>query len=536
MFNRLSILTKMQLNNMKNKTQVKTKSSKLVSVLLEILAIAFITLVLYYFLNTIKSYYLFPIDQNLLLFVLFITQYIGILTTTFGLSKSLYESRDNAIIFSLPARSNEIYISRLTIYYLSELHKSLFFIIPFFVAFGVVMKLELVFFMWTAIFAFLLPLITVLIAAVLSLPLMIYKRLSKRFPIIKLIVVLGLAGLVMWILYSITKRIPRPLNILAFYDIFAKKLALFIANTNEYSLFYKNIINIFFDIKLSHNFVMIISLIVALMVVVLINTLTYYAIVSNSIDQSARRKKKVYKNKVTKNTFWTFTKKEFKLQFRNSNEIIGHILFLIALPFVLFLVNEVLAAISTNILGNNIVVALDIFIALLMLTSSNTMSASAITSEGSEFGLIKTAPSDTSKMCWSKIFVNFIFSLVSIVATMIILSLITDIETIHLWLMFVIIFCVNSAHILWSFQLDLLKPRLNDYAATGNLNNNPNVKTSILIGLILAVLFAVLTLILLINGNPGNIARLMLMAIALLLAKLYLFVLNLKVYFSHIEF
>ena len=536
MFSRLKTLTSMQLNNMKNKTQVKSKSSRLVSVLLEILAIAFITFVLYYFLNTIKSYYLFPINQNLLLFVLFITQYIGILTTTFGLSKSLYESRDNSIIFSLPAKSSEIYLSRLTIYYFSELHKGLYFVFPFFVAFGLSLKLDLIFFVWTAIFAFVLPLITVLIAAIFSLPLMLYKRLSKRFPIIRLIVVLTIAGLVMWALYSITKKIPRPLNILAFYDVFSKRFALFIANAEKYSLFYRNIVNIFFDVKLLYNFAMIISLIIGLLLVVLVNTVTYYSIVSNSIDQSVRMKKKTYTNKVTKNTFWTFTKKEFKLQLRNSNEMINHILFLVALPFVLFLVNEILSAISTNILGNNIVVTLNIFIALLMLTSSNTMSASAITSEGSEFGLIKTAPSDTSKMCWAKIFVNFAFSLVSIVATMITLSLITEIKTIYLWLMFVIIFCVNSAHILWSFQLDLLKPRLNDYAATGNLNNNPNVKKSVLIGLLLAVLFAVLTLILLINGNPTNVARLMLIAIALLLAKLYLFVLNLKVYFSHIEF
>ncbi len=535
MFNRLSILTKMQLNNMKNKTQVKSKGSKLVSVLLEILAVAFITLVLNYFLNTIKSFHLFEIDFNLLLFVLFITQYIGILTTTFGLAKSLYESNDNSIIFSLPARSWEIYLSRLAIFYRSELHKGLYFVIPFFVAFGLSLKLQMVFFIWTALFAFLLPLITVLISAILSLPLMIYKRLSKRFPIIKLIVVLTLAGLIMWILYTITTHIPKPLNILAIYDKFSESLNNFIATADGYSLFYLNIVKIFFNQEVLKNVGIILGIILVLGLLVAANTFAYYGIVSNNIDQTNKGRRKTA-NKVTKNTFWAFTKKELKLQFRNSDQMINHVLFLVAMPFVLFLVNEILAAISTNILGDNIVVTLDIFIALLMLTSSNTMSASAITSEGSEFGLIKTAPSDTSKMCWSKIFINFAFSLVSIVATMITLSLITEIKSLHLWLMFVIIFCVNSAHILWSFQLDLLNPKLNEYAASGNLNNNKNMKTSILIGLILAVLFSVLTLILLINGSPANITKLMLVAIAFLLAKLYLFVLNLKVYFSHIEF
>lgn len=534
MINRLKTLILMQINNKSAKKQAKTKTSELVRWLLVALCILAITLIIYVVLIQIKKLSLLTIDKNLLLFILFITQVVSIIATTSGLLKSLYSSKDNTIIFSMPAKPGEIFVSRLLVYYLTELYHSLFFTIPFFIAFGIYLHLASWFYVLVLVMIAILPLFSVLIGTVLSLPLMYFKKLAKRFPVIKVITALAIAGLVMWLLYYITSIIPRPLKILAIYDVFINTLNSFIMSVNNYSLFYFNIIELFFGANIGINLLILFGMLAGLTLITTLITLLYFNIVSSSFEHSINTKHKS-KNAVTKNTFFAFLKKELRLNFRNVEQLISHLIFLISMPFTLFLLNEIFEAITTSRLGNNIIMAVNVFVALLMLTSSNTYSASAITSEGSEFSLIKTAPSNTSRMCWAKILINFCFSLIAIVATTIMLAFITEINSTHLFVFFATLLCVNSAHILWAFQMDLLNPKLNDYAATGNLNDNKNVKNATLVGLLLSVLFAVLTLILLWNGSTINIVKLMLILIVFILAKLYLFILNLKVYFSHIQ-
>ena len=63
------------------------------------------------------------------------------------------------------------------------------------------------------------------------------------------------------------------------------------------------------------------------------------------------------------------------------------------------------------------------------------------------------------------------------------------------WLLFLLVILINISHILWSFQIDLLNPQLNQYATLGTLNNSPNVSKSIGIGFSLSLIFGIVALI-----------------------------------------
>lgn len=533
MLERIKVLTLMQLKNRKNK-KVKSKTNTSISIIVQVAVCALVTVGLYFLLNYIRQLALIPIDENFFLFMLFITQAISVLTCIFGLTNVLYMSKDNSVIFSLPAKPVEIFISKLTVFYLTEFKKNLFFLLPFFLAFGIVLKLNFVFYIFVVFMIFLLPFLPVFIGAIFSFPLMYIKKFIKIFPIVKILLTLVIAGLVIWLLVYITNIIPRPLNLLVIYDKFFQFLQNVILSVNAYSTIYEVIANMMLGTSVGINILIFLATLVVLAGLTILIGCLYFKIASQNFEHAIVIKKKTHM-KPSKSTFFAFLKKEFILNMRNTETFISHILYVISLPVLLYVVNEVISAININLNGVAIAVAVNIFIGLLFLSSTNTISASAITSEGSEFGLIKTAPSDTSKICYAKFTVNFLISFVGIVATMIVLAVTSNFSSLSLIAMFFTFIFTNTAHMFWSLQIDLLHPRLVEYASSGNLRDNKNIGTCILIGLVISLIVAVIAYFCFKGSNIINILKLPLIAGLFFAIRLYLFQVNLNVYFNKIQ-
>ena len=177
------------------------------------------------------------------------------------------------------------------------------------------------------------------------------------------------------------------------------------------------------------------------------------------------------------------------------------------------------------------------FVCLLLLTASNTHTAAAISSEGSEFGLLKTAPSDTKKVAWAKMIMNFVISTLLIAGSMAMLGYFEYITGYYLVETGITLVLVNSGHILWSFQLDLRNPQLAEYSEKRDGAENKNKSTSVLWGLIMAVFFTVVTaFFMFIDGSATNPwIRIIGIAAGFFALRLFLFINNLHVYFREIE-
>ena len=117
MIERIKTLTAMQLKNRKNR-KAKTKTSTSISIIIQVAVCILITVALYLILNYLNELGILPIDTNFFLFLLFITQAISIIACVFGLANILYMEKDNTVIFSLPARPAEIFISKLLVFYI----------------------------------------------------------------------------------------------------------------------------------------------------------------------------------------------------------------------------------------------------------------------------------------------------------------------------------------------------------------------------------------------------------------------------------
>lgn len=533
MVERIKTLTAMQLKNRKNR-KAKTKSGTSISIIVQVALCILIIVALYFVLNYVKGLAILPIDENFFIFLLFITQAISVIACVFGLTNVLYMEKDNTVIFSLPARPAEIFISKLTVFYITEFKRNLFFLVPFFIAFGIVLNLGVGFYISIIFMTFLLPFIPVLIGAIVSLPLMYIKKLLKKVPILNVILALIIAGLVIWLLVYITSIIPRPLRLVAIYDKFFEFLKNFIISVNAYSTIFEVIANVMLGNNLWINLLIFIASLAVLSLLTVGIAFLYFKIASQNFEHAFKPKKN-QNNKPSKNTFFTFVKKELILNLRNTQVFISHLLYVISLPVLLYVINEVISAIDINLNGIAIAFAVNLLIGLLFLTATNTMCASAITSEGSEFGLIKTAPSDTSKICYAKFSVNFMLSLIGIISSVIVLAFTSKFDGLTIFILFITFLFANTAHMFWALQNDVLHPHLTEFASSGNIRDNKNIGTCVLIGLVIAIIVAVIGYFCFQGMNVINMLKLPLIAGLFFALRVYLFQINLKTYFNKIQ-
>ena len=254
----------------------------------------------------------------------------------------------------------------------------------------------------------------------------------------------------------------------------------------------------------------------------------------NSID-----KKHSSKNVVHKSTFFTFMRKELLLSIRNMNDFSSNYLFLFVMPFVLVLMTSIFVRINRNPLGYSMTYAFCGLIALIMLSSSNTASATAISSEGTEFALLKTAPGKTSNIVWAKVLINGILSFVSLLISFILLSFFLGDKVVlaQLWLVFIFVVLIDIGLILWSIQLDILNPSMKEYATTQNRGDIKNFSTSIVIGIVASVIFSAVMIVLFWVSKSLLLNAAILVGLGLIFVggRIYLLINYLNAYFHEIE-
>ena len=138
----LSTLVKMQLKekmDMSYLRSVKGIIFKLVWLLIEFAAITAVIAVVFNYVKLLGLFSLvkdIPVSVISIIFAVMLA--LSIVTDTVGLMKSLYFSKDNTVLLTFPATPSLIFLSKLVTYYVFELRKSFMFMVPMFIAYGIV--------------------------------------------------------------------------------------------------------------------------------------------------------------------------------------------------------------------------------------------------------------------------------------------------------------------------------------------------------------------------------------------------------------
>ncbi|MFA5560670.1 MAG: hypothetical protein WC964_02730 [Acholeplasmataceae bacterium] len=536
MIERIKILTLLQLSN---KTKRYSKGSKRIYAFIatRVLIVALLSIVMSLVLYFIKNILYIPTNEYFVIALLILTQGLNIVVAITGLSSELFHSKDNQILFSYPVKSDEVYLSKMIVYYIHEVIRNIYLIIPILVAFGYNNKLSFLYYLNIIPVIFILPLLSVGIASLISIPVSFARNFLKQHPIITFLLVIAFVLGLFYLTYSVVSGIQTPIRIVQLYNRFIISLTMTLYKIASVGTIYTVIGKFLFNIQYFVNLLIIVAtLVVVLGLNYLVAKPIYFKSMSSSYENTVR-KKQVKKIVETNSLFFTFFNKEFTIARRTPNELINNYALLLTLPFFMYVLNYIYMGINRSTLGNQFVLIFNIMITLIIVTASNTASASAITTEGYEFILIKTAPYNSSKMAWAKITFNVIFTFIVIGLSFFLFSRVLPVfPRKDIWLLFGFVNIVNFGHIISSFQIDLLNPKLSDYATQGSLTHNDNISKSLSNGLGLSLFFGVLALVLFVFMR--DIAWVILIALAgvILMYRLIMFQSYLNAYFVDIEY
>src|SRR5690554_6688755 len=135
MLERLKILVALQLKN-KSKRFDRMSKRLYAEIAVQAVILVVVSVIMTIAVHVIKNIFFIPVNAYFAIFILVLTQGISIVASLLGLTTDLYHSKDNQILFPLPVKNDEIFISKMIVYYIYELIKNLFIIVPILIALG----------------------------------------------------------------------------------------------------------------------------------------------------------------------------------------------------------------------------------------------------------------------------------------------------------------------------------------------------------------------------------------------------------------
>ena len=484
------------------------------------------------------------IPSNVLVLVFTVMLGLSTVFTTAGLVKSLYLSRDNLVLLTFPATPAIVFLSKLLVYYVYELKKNFFFLIPFFCAYGIAQGYAAYFYPWVIIWFAFIAAVPVLLAALLSMPaLYIYQTLQK-VPVVKYtLITITFAGLILFAYYLIS-LIPENINFLetwsssTFWEIKG-----FLESFQQVVLPLTWLTTLLIgktDLTGHHQFTsatlpvsagLIGSIILLTVLCFELSQPLFYKMASTPFEYTKNMKAKARPNKKAQ-PFLSAIKKEWMVALRDGTVTSLVTQLIVVMPLAIALLNSLYEAMNTKFIGLQMTVCFNLLIVLLFMLSANIRISSAYSKDGFSAYLNKVQPSTYGSLLFAKLTVNLVMGLFGVALTTFTYGVFGAIGITELILFAVTVYALYVAHLFWSGEMDIMNPQYTQYATFSEQSNNPNENKSSVLAFALSFLIA--GGMLLLSFEDASIVWYKVAAVAVVIAavKIYTYFLKIKVYYK----
>ncbi len=548
----LYILVMMQLKEQMNFKRLKGENAKLFSILLSavgsLVKFVLVTGLCIAFLLVSKLLGLFsfqgrPIPDTVISLIFSVMLALSVVSCTVGLTKSMYYARDNAVLLTLPCPSLQVYLSKLIIFFIFEIKRNLSFLVPMFIAYFITHGYGAGAYVWMLFCMLWISLFTVAIGALLSIPAMWIANFCRQHKWIQMTGLVATVAAASTALFFGISLIPENIDLVAAWSTIYWQIQDFLgAYAKNFSFLYDftrmllgeiNHLDIFFPIgRTAVRFLVLAGVTLATLGAgLLIVRPLFYKMASTPFEylkKPVAPKKNRARGKVRSSIFTNFL-----ITVKNTNTIFANVGILISIPMLIFLLNKIFLAMKTREMGDNMIVAFNILIMLLIALNSNCAISSLYSRDGQSSYLIKTLPSKYTLPVVTKLIPNTVFGAGAILATAPILKLtlpsLGTVDIVHIILAIEFIFI---AHMFYSAQLDLMNPQSQLYASVGSTVSNPNEMKSTAAAFIVAFLAAVAVFLLLLEGEGHVYSKFIFVATAVLVFRTCMFFSMLKLYYK----
>lgn len=561
----LITLVKMQLKeklNLKGLENEKISAFKLLSsIVFALTKFAVVTGIFSVLLILINMIGLFSLVNRTPTSVMSIIFYVMLIASTFsctlGLTKAMYFSNDNAILLTLPCKPIQVYLSKLIIFFAFELKRNFSFMVPIFVAYYIIHGYPIGAYLWLLICFVFISLFTVALASILSLPAMWISSLFRQHRSLQITtLVLIVSAAVVALFYAIS-LIPEHLDLRADWPVITMNIQYgLIDYTNDFKILYDltliflgrvyDVVQVAFPIgETALGFASILGATAALFALGFVTVLPLFYKMASSPFEYLKKAVKPKQNRVV-NSKLTTAITEFMASVKNSARLFNNVGVMVSVPILIYLLNKIFFAMNTSSMGNNLVIMFNVLIILLIVLNNNASAASIYSRDGRSAYLIKTQPTEPAILLFSKLMPDAIFSMLSLVATFVILVISAKLGVLNSLVLMLGIMCIYFAHLMYCAELDIINPQYEIYATVGSSDNNPNETNATLSAFLISFLTAGIVMLLLLDGSFAVDAititdklsidmvfvKVFLVALALAIYRTYMYFSKIKLYYK----
>ena len=542
----LKALVMMQLKDKLDFTFLNSTQKTISKIVFSVLKFAIVVGIAYLVFMLLSTFvFIGKVPYEILVCVFAIIFFLSVVSSMIGLMKNLYFSDDNKVLITFPVNSNIIFVSKLIIYYVFELKRSLFLTIPIFLGYELFSGLGVLHFVWLFVAFFFISAIPVLAGALLSIPALYVYRFFKKAPLLKIIVYAILAAVAVMLSIKIISLIPEEINLIEELGVI-NRLSLQLFRWCSSNLYPANLLVDMLigylrvtETEINYTLLHIDVLIyfgIAIGGIALLSTLAFFIsrpIFFKMMSKSFEFEKKFIESKKPnkqRGKITTFFKTELSSLLRSGLVSTFAVMYLVV-PLLIYLLNKVFFAMDTDLNGKYMVYSFNLLIMSLPILASNAVIATLYSRDGRVAYLRKTFPLTPIIPLTVKIVPMLIGSAISLFASVVIFSQFVELSTIQLVLLCIGVIGLQWGHVFWSATLDLMNPQNELYATTGNVDDNPNETTSTIIAFIVTVIFAFFAFILFPEGVTVACIKLALIGVTFAIILVYMYVSKIKVYF-----
>ena len=433
-----------------------------------------------------------------------------VISSTFELMNSLYFSDDNRVLITFPVNTNYIFVSKIIVFYMYQLKKNLEFIFPF--LFGCSLFMSIVFTyrspwflcLWIVLpFIFIIALV-VLLAALLSIPMMYISRYLKKNTIVALITsLIALVASIVLIVYLI-KLIPENIDLMNQWPAISNNIHNFLlaieSKLSIMSKFVYTVLGEYNSNKLNYQInvisllklgIMIITTVALFFIVFFISKPIFFSMMAKNFE--INKSNKEGKNNHVHNKYLTFINKEFIINLRTINISLNYLIIYIIVPILILFLNALYKAMDTRKLGDLLIYTFNILLICLPLLASNALVATYYSREGRAAYIKKTKPILVIYPLLAKLIFNAAFSIPTIFASVAIFGHSVHFNALEIFILGLAILFLHYGHMVYSAMLDIMNPQNEQYATFGNTDDNPNENKSTIVAFILSFVYAIIS-------------------------------------------
>ena len=360
----------------------------------------------------------FAINAELIALVLLIVQGLTLVFTVAHVIGTLYLSRDNELLICLPVTANQFFISKILVVYFKEFAFNAILFLPLFLCLGIFGGLGLSFYCAIPLYLILMPVLPIILASFLSIPVMRILAFLKRHSVLAIIVLLVSVAGALWAYISLIAGLAGSFNIV-------EQQMQLVASINQTVKAIGGKIFIYFQLSqamLSFSKWYYIPLFLGLCVLLSLATVMiirpfYFRIAMPQLENRVTARSKKEKKFRHSGAFVSLIKKEMLCIFRSPSEVFQYFLFTLLMPFIVISYDRLLMTVSVNQAGVNMVAGSHVMIVAILAMLSNISSASAVSRDGATFHTSKIIPVDYFTQIFAKLTFNAIFTLGAVALT-----------------------------------------------------------------------------------------------------------------------